>query len=148
MTQEVILSLDLDRISSKPVLSFMKNNLAISNEELKLFTVGTGEWEECFNTVKDFTKTSESYFKKCKSTENVVEGNCPDDGIHLPSVLRLEDKEFYGFSEFWYTMEDVLRLGGSYDENKYKNSAKVKNIPFLMIKWLIVFLDLVWQICF
>ena len=129
MTQESILTLDFDKISSKEMLSFMKNNLTISNEETKLYTLGTGEWEQCFNAVKDFAKTREQYFKKCKSTESVVD-NCPDDGIHLPSVLRLEDKEFYGFSEFWYTMEDVLGLGGVYHKSTFESSAKVKKTYF------------------
>ena len=129
MTQEVTLALDLEKLSSKDMLLFIKNNLSISNEETTFYTKGTGEWNECFEKVKDFTKRSEPYFKKCKSmAENADNNNCPDDGIHLPSILRLEDKEYYGFSEFWYTMEDVLRLGGAYDENKFKNSAKVKNI--------------------
>jgi Golgi nucleoside diphosphatase len=34
--------------------------------------------------------------------------------------------EFYAFSEFWYTSEDVLKLGGVYVFDKFKQASQVR----------------------
>ena len=33
--------------------------------------------------------------------------------------------EFYGFSEYWYSMHDVLRIGGQYSASKMKQAVEV-----------------------
>ena len=33
--------------------------------------------------------------------------------------------EFYAFSEFWYSMEDVLKMGGPYMYGKYEKASTV-----------------------
>jgi ectonucleoside triphosphate diphosphohydrolase 4 len=48
----------------------------------------------------------------------------------LPPV-QFDNSEFYGFSEFWYTMDDVLGMGGQYMFSKYKQAAK----QFCATKW-------------
>ena len=134
MMQNMTVSLDLERLTSKDILSFININLPLldvdernEHELLKLlYIMGTGKWQECFDTIKDFTKTSEPFYKKCQSTENTNEGMCPDDGIHLPSLLQIHNSEFYGFSEFWYTMDDVLHLGGQYTAKIFQNAAEVR----------------------
>lgn len=78
---------------------------------------GTGEWTECYNSLKDFTKQREKY-SQCKTK------GCPDAGIKVPSI-QFENSEFYGFSEFWYSMEDVLRMGGPYIHDKFVKAAIV-----------------------
>ena len=30
----------------------------------------------------------------------------------------------YGFSEYWYTMDDILHIGGSYKEQKFIEAAQ------------------------
>ena len=37
--------------------------------------------------------------------------------------IRFRNSEFYGFSEFYYTMEDVLRMGGPYEYMKFQKAA-------------------------
>lgn len=39
--------------------------------------------------------------------------------------INFSNSEFYGFSEFFYCMEDVLRIGGQYDSERYSQAAKV-----------------------
>ena len=41
-----------------------------------------------------------------------------------PTVpVNYESMEFYGTSEFWYTMRDVLRLGGDYKARNFMTAA-------------------------
>jgi Golgi nucleoside diphosphatase len=39
--------------------------------------------------------------------------------------IDYSNSEFYGFSEFFYCTEDVLRMGGPYDSAKYSKAATV-----------------------
>ncbi|XP_070210624.1 ectonucleoside triphosphate diphosphohydrolase 7-like isoform X2 [Littorina saxatilis] len=48
---------------------------------------------------------------------------CSFNGIHQPAIDFLHS-DFYGFSEFWYTMEDVYRMGGSYKFKSFEKQAK------------------------
>lgn len=43
----------------------------------------------------------------------------------LQAPIDFSNSEFYGFSEFYYCMEDVLRMGGQYDSDKYSRAATV-----------------------
>ena len=125
MKSEITLHIEFDKLSSDGMILFLKENLTVSSEEVILHTIGTGAWTDCYDSIRDFTKESEPYLKECK-LEKEGSGNCADNGIHLPSVLHLEQKEFYGFSEFWYSMEDVLDLGGKFINEKLKQEATVK----------------------
>ena len=125
MEKDGFVNLDTNKLSSRDMAVYMDRNLSFhSGVEESFYTAGTGSWEKCLDTVKDFIKESEPYFEKCKIQEH-SDGNCADNGIHLPSILHLKNKEFYGFSEFWYTMEDVLGLGGIFHDDKFKESATV-----------------------
>jgi len=49
--------------------------------------------------------------------------------INVLMMLRFSDyysTEFYAFSEFWYTSEDVLKLGGVYVFDKFKQASQVR----------------------
>ena len=124
MKSDITLSVEFDKLSSDDMISFLKENLTISSKEVTFYTVGTGAWTNCYDTIKDFMKESEPFIKECK-LEKEGSGNCADNGIHLPSLLHVELKEFYGFSEFWYSMEDVLDLGGQFINEKLKQEATV-----------------------
>jgi len=58
--------------------------------------------------------------------------SCPDEGMQVPPI-RFSSTEFYGFSEFWYSMEDVLRMGGPYMYDKYREASIVRNRIFLRL---------------
>lgn len=47
---------------------------------------------------------------------------CPLRQLQATRV-PFSDSEFYGFSELWYTLEDVLRMGGRYDYYKFRRAA-------------------------
>ncbi|NWZ18131.1 ENTP4 diphosphohydrolase, partial [Agelaius phoeniceus] len=46
------------------------------------------------------------------------------NGVVQPP-LRLQSSEFYGFSEFYYCTEDVLRMGGDYSAARFTRAAQV-----------------------
>uniref|UniRef100_A0A3P9C6F3 Ectonucleoside triphosphate diphosphohydrolase 4 n=1 Tax=Maylandia zebra TaxID=106582 RepID=A0A3P9C6F3_9CICH len=45
------------------------------------------------------------------------------NGVYQPAI-DYSNSQFYGFSEFYYCMEDVLRMGGDYNASKYAKAAK------------------------
>ena len=54
----------------------------------------------------EFTNDREPYFKTCSSKDDT----CPNAGMKMPPI-PMQNSEFYGFSEFWYSMEEVLGMG-------------------------------------
>lgn len=83
---------------------------------------GTGNWEECFLDVsKLITESSEPqcYKEKCYLGKVVA-----------PS-LSLSSIELYGFSEYWFSLEDVLDLGGTYNFSAVVTKAR----RFCRQKW-------------
>lgn len=46
------------------------------------------------------------------------------NGVFQPPINFYKD-EMYGFSEYWYTMNDLLKVGGHYREEKFIKAAKV-----------------------
>jgi len=92
------------------------------HEKQQVFLTGTGQWETCYQLLTNFTKQ--------KDQTRTCEQNCPDAGIRQPPI-QFDNSEFYGFSEFWYSMEDVLGLGGQYIFKKYKEASK----EFCANKW-------------
>ncbi|CAF0886637.1 unnamed protein product [Didymodactylos carnosus] len=47
---------------------------------------------------------------------------CSLNGVHQP-LINYETADFYGFSEFWYTMEDILRIGGPYKHQTFLKAS-------------------------
>jgi len=75
---------------------------------------GTGDLDKCKELVKPLLNQSAECMKE----------PCSMNGVYQPSVDS-RNNEFYGFSEYWYTMEDVLRVGGKYDYMKFHKAANV-----------------------
>jgi len=116
MKDNVSLALDTASLRLAPEV------LAKLRETQTVHFYGTGDWDLCQASVKNFTHAAEP-FVAC--TEN-----CPDAGIRPPPI-QFDNSEFYGFSEFWYSMDDVLGMGGQYMFSKYKQAAK----QFCAAKW-------------
>ena len=61
---------------------------------------------ELLEILTEFTNDREPYFKTCSSKDDT----CPNAGMKMPPI-PMQNSEFYGFSEFWYSMEEVLGMG-------------------------------------
>jgi len=118
MKHNISLILDLDHLSS--IIGSDLANQLLEKQVVHLY--GTGDWETCYSKVTNFTKQ--------RDTTIACRENCPDEGIKKPPI-QFDNSEFYGFSEFWYSMEDVLGLGGQYMFRKYKEASK----EFCSTKW-------------
>jgi hypothetical protein len=95
--------------------------------DVTLHVLGAGNWKACRDILKSFTERRETFLPdSCQDGKS-----CRDNTIRMPDFPGLQDSEFYGFSEFWYSMEDVLRMGGPYIYSKFQNAAEVRtNNPY------------------
>uniref|UniRef100_A0A8C6SVS2 nucleoside-triphosphate phosphatase n=1 Tax=Neogobius melanostomus TaxID=47308 RepID=A0A8C6SVS2_9GOBI len=69
---------------------------------------GQGEWSRCQEAVRPFL--------------GLHNGTMSPGGVYQ-APINFSNSEFYGFSEFYYCMEDVLRIRGTYDSRKYSRAA-------------------------
>lgn len=75
--------------------------------------LGTGDYDACNTALVPLMNI----------TVPCIKEPCSLNGVHQPHIDT--SKSFYGFSEFWYCTEDVLRIGGPYDYTKFHQDAKV-----------------------
>ncbi|XP_074643292.1 ectonucleoside triphosphate diphosphohydrolase 4-like isoform X2 [Tubulanus polymorphus] len=64
------------------------------------------------------------------STGTCSSNICSMNGVYQPEI-DFESTEFYGFSEYFYTMDDLLRMAGHYNYAKFIKSAK----DYCTTKW-------------
>ncbi|XP_015244645.1 PREDICTED: ectonucleoside triphosphate diphosphohydrolase 4 isoform X2 [Cyprinodon variegatus] len=76
----------------------------------RLHLRGTGDFDECRQILQPF-------LNRTNDTQTSL------SGIYQPAI-DYSNSQFYGFSEFYYCMEDVLRMGGDYNASKYAQAAK------------------------
>jgi Golgi nucleoside diphosphatase len=74
---------------------------------------------------------------------------CSLDGVYQPTI-NYDSQDFYGFSEFWYTMEglnkerisfeillfdfqDILKIGGPYTRLAFLNASTVSKVKQINI---------------
>ncbi|XP_053434161.1 ectonucleoside triphosphate diphosphohydrolase 4 isoform X2 [Nycticebus coucang] len=81
---------------------------------------GTGDFDLCRETVQPF-------MNKTNETQTSL------NGVYQPPV-NFQNSEFYGFSEFYYCTEDVLRMGGDYNAATFTKAAK----DYCATKWSIL----------
>ena len=81
-----------------------------------------------FKGTGDYDKCKDILFPLLNLTVTCVSLPCSMNGVHQPTISYSKDS-FYGFSEFWYTMEDVFRIGGKYDHEEFDIKARVSFIP-------------------
>lgn len=77
----------------------------------KLHLRGSGDFQQCRLQLQPFLN---------RTNETSTSLN----GIYQ-APIAFTNSQFYGFSEFYYCTEDVLRMGGDYNSTKYANAAKV-----------------------
>lgn len=78
-----------------------------------LYLRGTGNFNLCREIIQPF-------MNKTNETQTSL------NGVYQPAV-HFQNSEFYGFSEFYYCTEDVLRMGGDYSAARFIKAAKVKH---------------------
>ena len=78
----------------------------------RLYLRGTGDFDQCRQILQPF-------LNRTNDTQTSL------SGIYQPAI-DYSNSQFYGFSEFYYCTEDVLRMGGDYNSSKYTQAAKVK----------------------
>uniref|UniRef100_A0AAV2M354 Ectonucleoside triphosphate diphosphohydrolase 7 n=1 Tax=Knipowitschia caucasica TaxID=637954 RepID=A0AAV2M354_KNICA len=69
---------------------------------------GLGHWSRCQEAVRPFL--------------GLHNGTMSLGGVYR-APINFSNSEFYGFSEFYYCMEDVLRIRGTYDSRKFSRAA-------------------------
>ncbi|XP_048368891.1 ectonucleoside triphosphate diphosphohydrolase 4 isoform X4 [Sphaerodactylus townsendi] len=81
---------------------------------------GTGDFNLCREVIQ-------TLMNKTNETQTSL------NGVYQPPV-HFENSEFYGFSEFYYCTEDVLRMGGEYSAAKFLKAAK----DYCATKWSVL----------
>ncbi|XP_064031638.1 ectonucleoside triphosphate diphosphohydrolase 4 isoform X2 [Pogoniulus pusillus] len=85
-----------------------------------LYLRGTGDFQLCRELIQPF-------MNKTNETQTSL------NGVYQPAV-HFQNSEFYGFSEFYYCTEDVLRMGGDYNAAKFTKAAK----DYCATKWSVL----------
>ena len=88
-----------------------------THEGMKYRLKGTGDFQSCRSKLLPLLNRSEP----CLSPP------CSFNGVHQPRI-SFNTTEFYGFSEFWYSVNDVLRLKGVYNAKTFDKASKVCSI--------------------
>lgn len=95
-------------------------NVTTKDRTYELVIEGAGNFDVCRTKLLEFLDPKREVLAKCGS--NSSSSSCPLKQLQETRV-SFSDSEFYGFSELWYTLEDVLRLGGQYNFFKFKDAA-------------------------
>uniref|UniRef100_A0A667FUW1 nucleoside-triphosphate phosphatase n=1 Tax=Lynx canadensis TaxID=61383 RepID=A0A667FUW1_LYNCA len=85
-----------------------------------MYLRGTGDFDLCRETIQPF-------MNKTNETQTSL------NGVYQPPI-HFQNSEFYGFSEFYYCTEDVLRMGGDYNAATFTKAAK----DYCATKWSIL----------
>ncbi|KAL3981813.1 GDA1/CD39 (nucleoside phosphatase) family protein [Acanthocheilonema viteae] len=84
---------------------------------------GIGDWDTCIKNVRLLltatVANSKCYGQKCLF------------GLVRSPPISLSEIELYGFSEYWFSLENVLSMGGQYDFSKTASKAR----QFCRMKW-------------
>uniref|UniRef100_A0A8C1SYL3 nucleoside-triphosphate phosphatase n=1 Tax=Cyprinus carpio TaxID=7962 RepID=A0A8C1SYL3_CYPCA len=82
----------------------------VGPQDQRVHLRGTGDFDRCRQLLQPFlNRTNDT--------------NTSLNGVYQPPI-DFTNSQFYGFSEFYYCTEDVLRMGGDYNSTKYSNAAK------------------------
>ncbi|XP_063304578.1 ectonucleoside triphosphate diphosphohydrolase 4 isoform X1 [Pelobates fuscus] len=85
-----------------------------------LYVRGTGDFQLCRRVIQPLMNLS----NETQTTLN---------GIYQPP-LPYHNSQFYGFSEFYYCTEDVLRMGGDFKAERFLQAAQ----DYCATKWLVL----------
>lgn len=83
---------------------------------------GSGDWDKCVASLSKLINTS--------SNTECLKEKCFLGKVVAPKQ-SLSSMELYGFSEYWFSLEDVLDLGGTYN----LSAVSIKARRFCRQKW-------------
>jgi Golgi nucleoside diphosphatase len=86
---------------------------------------GTGDLVECRRHLVSLLNLTSCLSSRHGTWASTTVAPCKINGIRRPPI-DFHNSEFFGFSEFFYTMEDILKMGGPYDTIQFQRAAKVK----------------------
>ncbi|VIO86294.1 Uncharacterized protein BM_BM5276 [Brugia malayi] len=96
----------------------------VKNEDGSQFSrKGIGDWDTCIKNLASLL-TATVANPKCQIEK------CLFGLVRSPSI-SLSEIELYGFSEYWFSLENVLFMGGQYDFSKTASRAR----QFCHMKW-------------
>ncbi|XP_054628850.1 ectonucleoside triphosphate diphosphohydrolase 4 isoform X3 [Dunckerocampus dactyliophorus] len=84
--------------------------VSFTSPQQKVHLRGTGDFDQCRQSLQPF-------LNRTNDTQTSL------SGIYQPAI-DFSNSQFFGFSEFYYCTEDVLRIGGDYNASKYAQAAK------------------------
>lgn len=90
-----------------------KCNTSFDFKSKRFKVLGTGNYEQCLKSI----------YPLLLKHLPCIDEPCLFNGVHTPQMDFYNDK-FVGTSEYWYTANDIFKLGGAYDFEKF--SAHVK----------------------
>ncbi|KAM9312873.1 ectonucleoside triphosphate diphosphohydrolase 4 [Gastrophryne carolinensis] len=88
--------------------------------EQTMFVRGTGDFQLCRRIIQPMMNLT-------NDTQTTL------NGVYQPPLLY-QNSEFYGFSEFYYCTEDVLRMGGDYNSTRFTKAAQ----DYCATKWTVL----------
>lgn len=101
-------------VVSDPCLPINYREQVTSSAGGRVITLqGTGIYDDCKNKLRHLLNFS----------TNCTKEPCTLDGTYLPEI-DFRHTRFYGFAEFYYTMEDLLHIGGEYSYRKFQTLAR------------------------
>ena len=79
----------------------------------------------CFLVEGNFERCARAQLPLLNKTSG-CDVTCSLNGAHQPRVS--ERMQFFGFSEFFYSMEDVLYMAGHYNFRSFARAAQVRAV--------------------
>uniref|UniRef100_A0A914XHY7 Ectonucleoside triphosphate diphosphohydrolase 7 n=2 Tax=Plectus sambesii TaxID=2011161 RepID=A0A914XHY7_9BILA len=81
---------------------------------------GIGDWKQCYEAVSKLLRKDECSLPPCFFAN-----------VRRPASADLSAADLFGFSEYWYSLQDVLTLGGPYNYEKTSTMAH----EFCHLRW-------------
>lgn len=111
-----------ETVAKDPCLPLNLEASATRKDGSQFTRKGLGDWKQCLEQLKKLiaeNANTECFKEKCFL------------GKVVAPKLPLSRMDMYGVSEYWYTLENVLDLGGSYDFSK----VAAKSQEFCGLDW-------------
>ena len=98
---------------------YPENQKDSSEKQIDVQFNGSGDFDQCHNRLKSFLDVKREDSAICSTNTT----SCPLTELSNTRVT-FEGTEFYGFSEFFYSTDDVYHLGGIYNYQKISEATR------------------------